>query len=226
MLTICALARYIDLDSVAHRASREKSALIVEREKSERERQMWEWERGGWETDKGKWELEREKWERDRGEWESERGEWELEKREWKSEREKLELEEEKLRLERERWERAKEDRVPQGAFWEAVSPAEVCRAYGKREYWGMLQNVPEDWTAMDACMNMPAEVQNVTVRRPDRCAFVDVEGSPRIHGYWMVDWDQPDCKPWFEDFHDAVSSISLSHHLYFTSMLTHLRDV
>ena len=26
------------------------------------------------------------------------------------------------------------------------------------------------------------------------------------IHGYWMVDWDQPDCKPWHEEFHDAVS--------------------
>ena len=209
VLTICALARYIDLDSTAHRASREKSALIVEREKSERERQMWEWERGGWEVDKAKWELER--------------GVWEREKGEWKSEREKLEQEEEKLRLEREWWERAREDRVPQGAFWEVVWPAWDCRAYGKREYWGALQNIPEGWTAMDACTNMPVEIKGVTVRRPDRCAFV--EGSPHIHGYWTVDWDQPDCKPWYRDFHDAVSPTFPSH-MYVPGVLTHLRDV
>jgi len=258
VLIICrsdVLARYIDLEAAANDASREKSALVVEREKSERERirweqeketmkrergkselereelrrernefklekdeleqervkleregvrlererQMWErerqmleWERGGWEVDKAKWELEKEKWEQD--------------KAEWKSEREKLEQEEEKLRLEREWWERAREDRVPQGAFWEVVWPAWDCRAYGKREYWGALQNIPEGWTAMEACTNMPVEIKGVTVRRPDRCAFV--EGSPHIHGYWMVDWDQPDCKPWYRDFHDAVSPI------------------
>jgi len=275
VLIICrsdVLARYIDLDAAAHRASREKSALMVEREKSERERikweqeretlkrerarselereelqrkmnefklerneleqervkleregvkleqerqrwererQTWEWERGGWEVDKGKWELEREKWEQEMGEWESER--------------EKLELEKEKLRLEREWWERAREDRVPQGAFWQVVWPAWDCRAYGKREYWGELQNIPEGWTAMDACTNMPVEIKGVTVRRPDRCAFV--EGSPHIHGYWMVDWDQPDCKPWYRDFHDAVSPMSpLPSDV--TGMLTHLRDV
>jgi len=209
VLTVWTLARYINLDSAAHRALKEKSALVVERKKSERERQMWEWERGGWEVDKGKWEQERGKWEQERGEWEWEKGEWEREKGEWESEREKLELEKEKLRLERERWERVREDRVPQGAFWEVVSPAVACSAYGKREYWGMLQNVPEGWTAMDACTNMPVEIVDVTIRRPDRCA--SVEGSPHIHGYWMVDWDQPDCKPWYKDFHDAVSPPPLS---------------
>jgi len=195
VLTICMLARYVNLDSAAHRASREKSALVVERGKLERERQMWESERGGWEVDKGKWE----------------------------SEREKLELEEENLRLERERWERAREDRVPQGAFWQVVWPAWDCRAYGKREYWGVLENIPEGWTAMDACTNMPVEIKGVTVRRPGRCAFV--EGSSHIHGYWMVDWDQPDCKPWYRDYQDAVSPISPSH-LYVTGILTHPRDV
>ena len=121
-------------------------------------------------------------------------------------ERGKLELERGKLRREREFWERAREDRVPQGAFWEVISPAPDCRAYGRREYWGILRNIPEGWTAIDACMNMPAEIKNVTVRRPDRCAFV--QGSPDILAHWMVDWDEPDCKPWYQEFHDTVSPI------------------
>ena len=118
-------------------------------------------------------------------------------------ERHLWEHEKEALREERERWEKAREDRVPQGAFWEVVWPAWDCRAYGKREYWGMLQNIPGDWTDLDACMNMPVEIKGVSVRRPDRCAYV--AGSPHIHGFWMVDWDQPDCKPWHQDFKDMV---------------------
>ena len=80
VLIICrsdALAKCIDLDSAASRASREKTALVVEREKSERERakseqerKRWGWERGEWELDKGKWELDKERWESDKGKWE------------------------------------------------------------------------------------------------------------------------------------------------------------
>jgi len=107
------------------------------------------------------------------------------------------------LEQERERWEKAREDRVPQGAFWEDVWPVRNCRAYGKREYCGRLRNIPGDWTDMDACMNMPTEIKGVTIRRPHRCAYV--KGSPHIHGYWMVDWDQPDCRPWHQDLTDKV---------------------
>jgi len=118
------------------------------------------------------------------------------------AERGESERQREKMRREREFWAKVPEDRVPQGAFWEVVWPAWDCRAYGKREYWGMLQNIPEGWNAVDACMNMPVDIKDVTIRRPYRCKFVD--GSPHIHGYWMVDWDQADCKPWYRDFHDA----------------------
>ena len=107
------------------------------------------------------------------------------------------------MREEREKWEKAREDRVPQGAFWDGVWPALDCYAYETREYWGTLQHIPKDWSDLDACMNMPVEIEGVTLRRPYRCARV--EGSPYIHGYWMVEWDQPDCQPWHSDFHDKV---------------------
>ena len=136
---------------------------------------------------------------------EQERSRLEREKQLLESERQLLEQEEESLREERERWEKAREDRVPQGAFWDPFWPAWDCRAYGKREYWGELKNIPQDWTAMDACTNMPVEIKGVTVRRPYRCGYV--EGSPHIHGFWMVDWDQPDCKPRLQDLTDTVCS-------------------
>ena len=117
----------------------------------------------------------------------------------------KMARENEMMARERALWEKAKEARMPQGAFWDVVWPAWDCRAYGKREYWGSLRNVPEGWDPMDACMNMPVEIKGVKIRRPDRCARVFVFPEVQIHGYWMVDWDQPDCKPWFRDFEDKV---------------------
>jgi len=123
--------------------------------------------------------------------------------------REKSELEREKMKCDRELWEKALEDRVPQGAFWDDFWGIWYCRAYGTREYQGTLRNIPEGWNAVDACMNMPIEIQGVTVRRPYRCMFVD--GSPHIHGYWMVDWGQPFCEPELQNLRDAVSPASPS---------------
>ena len=132
-----------------------------------------------------------------------ERSRLEMEKSSLEDKRRSLERQELTLREERERWEKARDEQtIPKGAFWEVVWPAWDCRAYGKREYWGLLRNIPEGRSEMDACMNMPVEIKGVHIRRPYRCQYVD--GS--IHGFWMVDWDQPDCKPWHQNFVDKVS--------------------
>ena len=115
-----------------------------------------------------------------------------------------LEGERHLLEQERERWEKAREDRVPQGAFWGSEPiPAWDCRAYGKREYSAMLENIPEDWTDVDACMNMPVEIKDVNIRRPDRCEHVGVPS--RIRGVWVVNWGQTDCKPKHQGITDTV---------------------
>jgi len=142
---------------------------------------------------------------------EEERSRFEREEQLLESERQSLEREKEGLREERERWEKARKTRVPNGAFWDPLTPAPDCLAYGKREYHGALQNIPEDWTDMDACMNMSVEIKNVTIKRPNRCAYV--EGPPQIHGFWTVDWDQPDCKPWHTDVADKVSLGAILNH-------------
>ena len=127
----------------------------------------------------------------------------ENERQSLENERQSLERQESALKEERERWEKVRDElTIPRGAFWEVVWPAWDCRAYGRREYWGILRNIPEGRSEVDACMNMPVEIKGVTIRRPYRCQYVD--GS--IHGFWMVDWDQPDCKPWHQNFVDGVS--------------------
>lgn len=134
---------------------------------------------------------------------EGERSRLESEKHLLETERQSLENQELALREERERWERARDEQtIPQGAFWDPLWPVWECRAYGQREYWGILRNIPPGRSEMDACMNMPAEIKGVTIRRPHRCQYFD--GS--IRGFWMVDWDQPDCRPWHQDFVNKVS--------------------
>lgn len=120
------------------------------------------------------------------------------------AERKKSEWEQERMMHNRELWKKVPEDHILPGAYWKPIWPANDCHTYGKWEYWGMLMDIPEGWSSMDACMNTPAEVQGVTIRRPDRCTFVN--GFPHVHGYWMVDWDQENCKLWLKDFCDIVS--------------------
>ena len=207
VLIVChsdTLAMLIDLKSAALRASTEKAALVVEKSALETEREKFELERERLEQERESSDREREKMNRDRELWEKARGE----RGKLELERERLEQERVKMKRDRELWEKAKEDRIPQGAFWDLTSPALDCRAYGKREYWATLRNVPEGWTATDACMNTPTKIKGVTVRRPYRCAFAD--GSSDIRGYWMVDWDEPGCQPWYHGCRDVVGPTCL----------------
>ena len=190
------------------RFEQERQLLEDERQLLEQERLRFEREKQLMEDERQLLEQERLRFEQERQLLEDERRLLEQEKQLLEDERQRLEQEKEALREERERWEKAREVRVPRGAFWDGIWPVPDCRAYGKREYWGILQNIPEGWTDVDACMNMPVEIEGVFVRRPYRCAYV--EDSPHINGYWMVDWDQPDCKPWYEDFHDTVRGITM----------------
>ena len=45
-----------------------------------------------------------------------------------------------------------------------------------------MLQNVPDGWTATDACMNTPVEIKGVAIKHSYRCGSVG--GSSHILGH------------------------------------------
>jgi hypothetical protein len=187
-----------------HAMSNEAKHLEGERVALHRESTRLVGERAALESSTLKMERERQALESAIHHSEQERSRLERQTHLLEGERRLLKEEESALEEERKKWEKAREDRVPQGAFWEVVQPALDCLSYGKREYWGVLRNIPEGWTDLDACMNMPVEIKGVSVRRPDRC--LAVKGSP-VHAFWTVDWDQPDCKPWHLDFNDHVSS-------------------
>ena len=124
------------------------------------------------------------------------------------AERERWEREKENMRHDREMWEKVPEDHIPPGARWGTVSYIYGCRAYGKREYEGVLLDIPKGWSAIDACMNTPVSIKvgwnrpKVEIRQPHRCASV----GNSLHGYWIVDRDQDDCEPKLKDVHDTVS--------------------
>ena len=73
-------------------------------------------------------------------------------------------------REERERWEEAREDCAPPGAFWEIVQPSPDRLSCGNHECRGIMCNVPGG--DLGACMNM-VEVKGVPVRRPNRRLYV-----------------------------------------------------
>ncbi|KAF9782632.1 hypothetical protein BJ322DRAFT_165718 [Thelephora terrestris] len=183
-----------------HAMSNEAKHLEGERVALHRESTRLVGERAALESSTLKMERERQALESAIHHSEQERSRLERQTHLLEGERRLLKEEESALEEERKKWEKAREDRVPQGAFWEVVQPALDCLSYGKREYWGVLRNIPEGWTDLDACMNMPVEIKGVSVRRPDRC--LAVKGSP-VRAFWTVDWDQPDCKPWHLDFND-----------------------
>ena len=202
----------VRINKEADRPENERRSLEREREMLKDERQFLKQERRALKGERRLFEQERETLKGERQSLKQERGALKGERQLFgqdrevlKGERQLLRKERGALKEERERWEKAREDYFPRGAFWDGISPALDCRAYGKREYWGALENIPENWTDMNACMNMPVEIKGVSIRRPDRCSYA--EGSPHIHGHWMVDWNQSDCKPWHQDFHDTVRS-------------------
>ena len=124
------------------------------------------------------------------------------------AEREKWEQEKENMRHDRELWEQVPEDRVPWRAHWDHVWSHYECRAYGKREYQGVLRGIPAGWpwSAIDVCMNTPVSIDldwdrpPVKIQRPYRCVF---DGS--LNGYWIVDRGQDDCEPELRAVHDTV---------------------
>ena len=204
--SITKIARERDaLECAIRRSEEEVKHLQNERIALRRESDRLEKERMALESSTLKMEKEKDALESAIRRSELERSKFEREKQLLEDKRQLLKQEKEELQEEREKWEKAREDRVPQGAFWSSEPmPAWDCRAYGRREYWAILQNIPEDWTDLDACMNMPVEIKGVTVRRPDRCEYY---GDPlHVRGIWMVNWDQIDCQPWHQDLTDTVS--------------------
>lgn len=207
----------------------ERAQMRVERENHSRELEHWKQERWDhiqevvrwekhWEAERREHEQEKERWDRAREEernahqqekeswdreWEQERVMREQEKeswnRDWGKERQLRETEKEEWERERRKHE---DNRIPPGAFWQELTPSTKCHSYGKREYTAELENVPYDWTLLDACRATPVEINDVSIRRPDTCYLL---GSGGVVAHWLVDFGETACKTWHDDWHDTV---------------------
>ncbi|ESK87675.1 hypothetical protein Moror_1879 [Moniliophthora roreri MCA 2997] len=79
-------------------------------------------------------------------------------------------------------------------AVWSDITPDRQCLRYGVKRYSAFLEQVPIGFDGMELCQE---ESQTILGRRrkPDSCEKVALQdGSEKIIGRWMVDYNVPEC--------------------------------
>ncbi|KAL0571209.1 hypothetical protein V5O48_010746 [Marasmius crinis-equi] len=85
---------------------------------------------------------------------------------------------------------------------WYDVQRDWRCERYGLKRFSGLLEE-RKDLDSLEACREIPYRFFGVQDRKPDSC---EREGSGRIRGYWMIDFNVPECHPVLKDIWDHVS--------------------
>ncbi|KAH9899697.1 hypothetical protein C8Q73DRAFT_638856 [Cubamyces lactineus] len=136
---------------------------------------LWAHQRDEHEAEARAWALEREEWVRQRAEWETERAE---------EERHRLEV-----------------MRRSQGVYWTEPAGDHRCHSYGTRTYTAYLRGIPEGLNWLEVCDNMPpVVVHGRELSKPDKC---ERNGRGEVEGVWYVDFDEPNCKPHWDNMHE-----------------------
>ena len=63
----------------------------------------------------------------------------------------------------------------------------------------GVPHNIPEGWSTIDACMNIPVEIKGITIRYPYRCV-----PNVNVHRWTTV-------QPWIADVNHIVDRATAS---------------
>jgi len=138
--------------------------------------------------------------------WEQQREQWDKERRQWREERKKHEEEE-----------RERERRLIQ---WGPLQKDQECVSYGAARYQAHLQYVPPGWDQYTACTETPIQIHQKDVL-PTQCQF-NTEGQ--VVGVWVIDFEEPACKPWWRDIKDhGCTSRSSGIHRYETHLEAYL---
>ncbi|KXN90870.1 hypothetical protein AN958_03524 [Leucoagaricus sp. SymC.cos] len=74
----------------------------------------------------------------------------------------------------------------------------EPCISYGTARYQAYLEYIPSSWDAYTACKETPMNIHGREVL-PTECRHI---GSEMV-GIWIIDFDEPSCKPWWRDTKD-----------------------
>ncbi|KAH9948358.1 hypothetical protein B0H21DRAFT_707787 [Amylocystis lapponica] len=162
-----------------------------------------EWTRH--QTEHERWERERQAHEREHEHWEEEREAHERWKRAHNATAPQLLLpqagDDAAWRLEEERQCHAQERERLQ-LYWGPLDRGHHCAAYGTRAYRARLWGIPlfHDW--IETCEHMPLMINGGVIDKPMKCE--DAVGYVRwAIGYWLVDFGEPDCLPYWGRFYD-----------------------
>lgn len=131
-----------------------------------------------WTTEHDKLQALRENAAREHEKWEEERRQWQEERRE----REREERERQKKLIQ---WGQVRRDEEP-------------CVSYGVARYQAHLEYTPPGWDKYTACKETPVRFHGKDVF-PTECRHT---GSEMV-GIWIIDFDEPACKPWWRDTKD-----------------------
>jgi len=83
---------------------------------------------------------------------------------------------------------------------WGALRKDEKCLSYGTARYQAHLQYVPPLWDQPAACLATPVLIYGKDLL-PTECRRTF--GTTQVLGIWVVDFDEPACKPWWRDIKD-----------------------
>jgi len=94
--------------------------------------------------------------------------------------------------------ERAILDRV----YWAEPEGNAHCSAYNTRYYRARLLNtVPYNYNWLKPCEEKPITIHNKSIRTT-RCE-INQDGSGEVYGHWRVDFNEPACAPYWDQFKD-----------------------
>ncbi|KXN90872.1 hypothetical protein AN958_03526 [Leucoagaricus sp. SymC.cos] len=167
-----------------------------DRQTRARIRKSWEYEYAAYtqnitrlstERDKMKreWEAEHHRLVKLREDFSRERQEYEMERRKWENDRQKHDDEERERQRGMIQWGSLRKDKEP-------------CISYGTARYQAYLEYTPPGWDTYTACKETPMNIHGREVL-PTECRRV---GSEMV-GVWIIDFDEPSCKPWWRDTKD-----------------------
>ncbi|KAF8954668.1 hypothetical protein BDZ97DRAFT_437799 [Flammula alnicola] len=84
---------------------------------------------------------------------------------------------------------------------WEGLKGGEHCLRYATREYTAKLADVPPGQDSMRICKDTPVEIHD-RVLFTDFCQ--DLGFGRGVWGFWIVDFDEPDCETRWGEFTDV----------------------
>ncbi|KAI0355350.1 hypothetical protein OH77DRAFT_319140 [Trametes cingulata] len=219
------LRRQWRLEQDAHRA--QSDAWARERREHTSEVRLWAREREAHNAERDQWIKERDEEERAwRKRREVERREEERQRQKirdaFRREREKEERERQDAReafdREREVWRERREEeerhrlevvRRSQGVWWTEPHGELHCHSYGTRTYSAYLKDIPGDLNWREVCDNMPpVSIHGREISKPHKCERND---NGEVVGVWYVDFDEPNCRPYWETVYDKGCTPGMS---------------